>query len=149
MSPSRAGSSRSSNWRIFSLAWLVTYFASARNQKTAKNKLNFQFPVGDLFLIWKWINYAAKSYHTTLKTPLCFIKWLKSCKNGKFEIVILNQGLQFAIFWHTLCQYCQLGFSLEIAVPQLGSESSQLGLAWAGKFQLEPISSNFILQRIF
>ena len=32
-------------------------------------------------------------------------------------------------FFHTYCQYCQLGFSSEIEVPRLGS-------AWAGKFQL-------------
>ena len=40
----------------------------------------------------------------------------------------------------TYCQYCQLGFSSKIKVPQLGSEPSQLGLARAGKFQLELIS---------
>ena len=27
---------------------------------------------------------------------------------------------KFAIFWHTCCQYCQLGFSSKIEVPQLG-----------------------------
>ena len=30
-------------------------------------------------------------------------------------------SLEFAIFWHTYCQYCQLGFSSKIEVPQLGS----------------------------
>ena len=45
-------------------------------------------------------------------------------------IVVLNQGLK----------KIQLGFSSKIEVPRLGSEPSQLGLARAGKFQLELIS---------
>ena len=32
--------------------------------------------------------------------------------------------------------YCQLGFSLKIEMPRLGSDPSQLGSAQAGKFQL-------------
>jgi hypothetical protein len=46
----------------------------------------------------------------------------------------------------------QLGFSSEIEVPQLGSarlgsEPSQLGLARAGKFQLELISKKQYILR--
>ena len=58
MSPSRAGSNHSSSWRIFSSARLVTFFASARMQKLAKNEpkigrkwAKIQFSVEDLFLI--------------------------------------------------------------------------------------------------
>ena len=32
-----------------------------------------------------------------------------------------NEFKKFAIFWHTYCRYCQLGFSSKIKVPQLGS----------------------------
>ena len=43
MSPSRAGSSHSSSWRIFSSARLVTFFHSARNRKLAENEPRFWF----------------------------------------------------------------------------------------------------------
>jgi hypothetical protein len=43
MSPSRAGSSHSSSWRIFSSARLVTFFHSAWNQKSAENEPKFWF----------------------------------------------------------------------------------------------------------
>ena len=43
MSPSRAGSSHSSSWRIFSSARLVTFLLSARIQKMAKTSRNFDF----------------------------------------------------------------------------------------------------------
>ena len=49
-------------------------------------------------------------------------------------IVVLNQG--FKKF--------HLGFSSKIEVPQLGSEPSKLGLARAGKFQLEFISTSYV-----
>ena len=33
----------------------------------------------------------------------------------------LHKTWEKYFFWHTYCQYCQLGFSSEIEVPQLGS----------------------------
>ena len=49
----------------------------------------------------------------------------------------LNELKKFAIFKHTYCRNCQLGFSPKIKVPQLG-------LAWLGAFiaRLEPENSN-------
>jgi hypothetical protein len=47
------------------------------------------------------------------------------------EIMMQEQNWEIckkiAIFWHRYCQYCQLGFSLKIEVPQLG-------LAWLRTF---------------
>ena len=43
MSPSRAGSSHSSSWRIFSSARLVTFLLSARKRKMAETSRNFNF----------------------------------------------------------------------------------------------------------
>ena len=40
-----------------------------------------------------------------------------------------------------LLPYCQLGFSLKIGIPRLGSEPSQLGSAPTGKFQLGLITT--------
>ena len=45
----------------------------------------------------------------------------------------------FAIFWHTCCQYFQLGFSSKIEVPQLGSAQN---LHSSGSLELENSSSN-------
>ena len=56
MSPSKAGSSWSSSWRIFSSARLVSFFPSARNRKSAENEPKLSF----FFLI-----YVAKSYFLT------------------------------------------------------------------------------------
>ena len=71
-----------------------------------------------------------------------------SWKLGKL-IVFLELELKFAFYWHTYCRNCQLGFSSvsarKLKCPSLAwlvLESSQLGLARAGKFQLELISSN-------
>jgi hypothetical protein len=78
MSSSRAGSSHSSSWGIFSSARLVTFFTSARKRKLAKNEpkigrkwAKIRFSVFIINLYWKWLNYAAKlhnSYNSTLKT---------------------------------------------------------------------------------
>ena len=57
MSPSRAGSSHSSSWRIFSSARLVTFFPSARNRKSAENEPNFLF----LFILFLIFVSVAKS----------------------------------------------------------------------------------------
>ena len=72
MSPSRAGSSHSSSWRIFGSARLVTFFTSARNQKLAQNEPKFDFELKTYFwifcvinLYWKWLNYAARSTKLT------------------------------------------------------------------------------------
>ena len=57
MSPSRAGSSHSSIWRIFSLARLVTFFHSAWNRKLAKNEPKFWFRFLIIILINRFENY--------------------------------------------------------------------------------------------
>ena len=51
MSPSRAGSSHGSSWRIFSSARLVTFSLQLRIENWLKNELKFQFSVEDLFSI--------------------------------------------------------------------------------------------------
>ena len=58
MSPSRAGSSHSSSWRIFSSAGLVTFFTSARmqnrpktSQKSAENEPKFDSQLKAYFFI--------------------------------------------------------------------------------------------------
>ena len=43
MSPSRAGSSHSWSWRIFSLAQLVPFFSSARNKKIGWKRAKISF----------------------------------------------------------------------------------------------------------
>ena len=81
-------------WAFFTLAW---------NRKLAKNELKFNSQLKTYFwlffiinLYWKWLNYAARSYYWTLKTPFVLIcldkwswNWLRSCyrsKIGKFDI---------------------------------------------------------------
>ena len=93
--------------RIFSSSRLVAFFTSARNQKLAENEPKFDSHLKTyswLFFIinlyWKWLNYAAKSYHSTLKRPFVLISlhkwswnWLGSCyrsKIGKFDIHIVS-----------------------------------------------------------
>ena len=55
----------------------------------------------------------------------------------KQQLSKVNQGGPYMRKYGTYCQYCQLGFSSEIEVPQLGSEPFQLG-----KSQLELITAN-------
>ena len=70
------------SWRLFSSARLVAFLTSARNQKLAKNELKFDSQLKTYFwlifiinLYWKRLNYAAKSYNSTLKTPFVLIKF--------------------------------------------------------------------------
>ena len=70
---------------IFSSARLVTFFNSAWNRKLAENKPKLDSQLKTyiwLFFIinlyWKWLNYAGKSYHSTVKRPFVLIsldKW--------------------------------------------------------------------------
>ena len=99
MSPSRAGSSHSWSWRIFGSSRGLFHFSS--KSKIGRKRAEIGFSVEDLFLIifynilvLKMTNYAAKSYHLTLKRPFVLISlhkvswnWLESCyrnKIGKF-----------------------------------------------------------------
>ena len=140
MSPSRAGSSHSSSWRIFSSARLVTFFTSARNWKLAKNELKFNFFKK---LVLKMTKYVPKSYISTLKTPFVLhkFKWM-SMKLIRTEAKLGNK-LRICYILTCILSLLSARFQLEnwSTPAQLGSEPSQLGLAWAGKFQIELISS--------
>ena len=74
MSPSQAGSSHSSSWRIFSSARLVTFSLQLGIENWLKNELKFQFSVEDLFSIIfykkNWLNYASKSLKTFKNTKV-------------------------------------------------------------------------------
>ena len=59
-------------------------------------------------------------------------------------IAVLELELRLASYWHTYCRIRHLISARKLKFPssaRLSSESSQLGLAQAGKFQLELISS--------
>ena len=88
-------------------SWLF-HFSS--KSKIDQKRAEIRFSVEDLFLIifiitlyWKWLNYAAKSYYSTLKTPFLLRNsdkwtwnWLESCywsKIGKLDCNFKN--LQF------------------------------------------------------
>ena len=127
MSPSRAGSSHSSSWRIFSSAPSWRIFSSARLgsspfslqlgiENWLKNELKFQFSVEDLFSIIKL-------------TKLCI--WIKlfTFKNTKVQIndhkIDWNHDTEAKLGnWKNLLLndvHIQLGFSSETEVLQLGS----------------------------
>ena len=55
MSPSQAGSSHSSSWKIFISARLMTFFHSARNQKLAETSRNFDFDLDNQIM---YLNYS-------------------------------------------------------------------------------------------
>ena len=63
------------------------------------------------------------------------------------RIIVQKRNLEInkkiAIFWHTYCQYCQLGFSSKIEVPQLGSARNFYN---SGSLKPENSSSNSSLQ---
>ena len=64
----------------------MAFFTSARNKKLAENEPKFDSELKTYFwlffiknLYWKWLNYAAKSYHSNAKRPFVLIslhKWL-------------------------------------------------------------------------
>ena len=150
MSPSRAGLSHSSSWRIFSSVRLVTFFTSAWNWKLAKNELKFTFIIN---LFWKWLICVSKSYHSTLKTPFVLHKFKHKLKKMSMKLIwIMVQkqnweiSYEFSIFWHTYCQHCQLGFSSKTKVPQLGSARN---LHSSSSLEPENSSSNSSLQTTF
>ena len=75
MSPSRAGSSHSSSWRILSSARLVTFSFQLKNKKIAENELKFRFLFDFHFFLsedcFMWINYR----NSTIKTPFMLPKF--------------------------------------------------------------------------
>ena len=149
MSPSRAGSSHSSSWRVFSSARDLFHFSS--KWKSAKNepkigwkwaKIQFLFFIKNLY--WKWLNYAAQLYNSALKKPHLLINdyeidynhVIKAKSWGKNELLRF-----FDIHIVGIVSSVSARKSRCPSSARLGSETSQLGLARAGKFQLELISS--------
>ena len=135
MSPSRAGSSDNSRWRIFSSArrgaWPFSLQLESENRpKTSRKWAKIRFSIFIIKLYWKLLNYAAKLYNSTLKTPYLLINDHEIDWNHVIEAKSDNKNLgknefkKFETFWHT---YCQLSFSSKMKVPQLG-------LTWLGTF---------------
>ena len=130
-------------WAEIYSAWLESFFASARDWKLANNELKFDSQLKTYFwlifiikLYRKWQNYVAKSYYTTLKTPLVLISsdkwlwnWLESCfssKIGRFDIHIVSSVSARKMEYTSLAW-----FGLEL-----------FSLAQLGKFQLELITTS-------
>ena len=112
MSPIRAGSSHSSSWRIFSSARLGSWPFSLQLEieNRPQTSRNLIFCWRSIFLLifiinlyWKWLNYAAKSNYSTLKTPFVLINsdkwswnWLESCYWSKIgNLIVVKKICEF------------------------------------------------------
>ena len=141
MSPSRVGSSRSSSWRIFSSARLGSWpfpFSSKISLCRLENRQN----TGLFYSCIHCIFCHSAEFFTFTYSYITWFKTLHICKLPSYLKTFDNKNLgknEFAIFWHTYCRKCQLGFSSKIKVPQLGSARN---LHSSGSLEPENSSSN-------
>ena len=100
MIPSKAGWSHSSSWKIFSSALFGLRSFSLQLEienwpKTSQKQILSFWLFLIINLFWKWLDYAVRSYYSTLKTPFVLIKldkqswnWSKSCCRSKLGNLI-------------------------------------------------------------
>ena len=141
MSPSRAGLSHSSSWKIFSSARLVTFFHSARNRKMAKTSWNFNNFESNWFM---YLNYS----FFTPKIPILLNKFIKL--NIRYIIIMIEaQNWNLIVVPNYDLKFLSARFQLE-------NWSAPARLDSARKFQssgsLEPensSSNSSLLTRFF
>ena len=94
------------------LAFDLFHFSS--KSKIGRKRAEIWFSVEDLFfllifiinLYWKWLNYAAKSNYSTLKTPFVLINsdkwswnWLESCYWSKIgNLIVVKKICKFLAY---------------------------------------------------
>ena len=134
MNPSRAGSSLSSSWRIFSSARDLFHFSSELKIDWKRAEISI--------LIWRpifYYFYACKSNYSRIKTPFCATK----IQINYHELDWNHNTWLLRLFDIHIVGIVSSVSARKLKCPssaRLSSEPSQLGLARAGKFQLELIS---------